>query len=157
MTLRYTYLVNMSALSHLQILQEIPTLLCPTFGATIGALFYVTLKILRCRRIFAAALPHIRKYFPDQLLWTDSLCINQQDIEEKSRQVGMMGRIFASARTVIVWLGGDPDNIADDLETMTVSMSEQKADGERRRNLLRQLSSMKWFYRACRAVGTEDT
>ncbi|MCJ1456068.1 hypothetical protein MMC28_006425 [Mycoblastus sanguinarius] len=37
--------------------------------------------------------------------WIDSLCINQQDLEEKAHQVRMMGEIFASAEHVVAWLG----------------------------------------------------
>lgn len=41
----------------------------------------------------------------ETLIWIDAICINQQDLEERSAQVNMMGRIFRSARTVVVWLG----------------------------------------------------
>lgn len=37
--------------------------------------------------------------------WVDAICINQQDIYEKNWQVGMMGRIFANARLVLIPLG----------------------------------------------------
>ncbi|CAK3794774.1 Hypothetical predicted protein [Lecanosticta acicola] len=38
-------------------------------------------------------------------IWIDSICINQSDLREKAKQVGMMGRIFRGARWVVVWLG----------------------------------------------------
>lgn len=38
-------------------------------------------------------------------LWTDALCINQQDDEEKSRQVMMMGRIYTLAHHTVIYLG----------------------------------------------------
>lgn len=38
-------------------------------------------------------------------LWADALCINQDDIEEKSRQVAMMGRIYMTAHHTIIYLG----------------------------------------------------
>lgn len=41
----------------------------------------------------------------ETLIWIDAICINQQDPEERSAQVNMMGHIFRSARTVVVWLG----------------------------------------------------
>ncbi|KAG2129759.1 heterokaryon incompatibility protein-domain-containing protein [Suillus clintonianus] len=47
-------------------------------------------------------LEHLRQ---NTLIWIDAICINQQDLEERSAQVNMMGRIFHSARTVVVWLG----------------------------------------------------
>ena len=51
------------------------------------------------------ALQEIRHEETDLMLWTDALCINQDDAEEKGAQVAMMGDIFASATTVITWLG----------------------------------------------------
>lgn len=43
------------------------------------------------------------------LLWIDAICINQEDIHERGRQVSIMGRIYSNAVLVFVWLGtGDP-------------------------------------------------
>ncbi|OAL54863.1 hypothetical protein IQ07DRAFT_676820 [Pyrenochaeta sp. DS3sAY3a] len=44
----------------------------------------------------------------ETLFWTDSLCLNQSDIEEKAQQVPRMGDIYASAAVVVVWLGCEP-------------------------------------------------
>jgi hypothetical protein len=41
-----------------------------------------------------------------RLLWIDAICINQDDGNEKNRQVPQMGAIFRQARKVLVWLGG---------------------------------------------------
>ena len=41
----------------------------------------------------------------DLFLWIDALCINQRDIDEKSKQVPKMTEIFSSAYTVLIWLG----------------------------------------------------
>ncbi|KAL9079714.1 MAG: hypothetical protein Q9157_001440, partial [Trypethelium eluteriae] len=38
-------------------------------------------------------------------LWVDFLCINQQDIEERSQQVRMMRAIFSHSSEVLIWLG----------------------------------------------------
>lgn len=43
-----------------------------------------------------------------RVLWADAVCINQCDIEERGRQVQMMGWIYRSAEQVLVWLGTDP-------------------------------------------------
>ncbi|CAG5140183.1 uncharacterized protein ALTATR162_LOCUS653 [Alternaria atra] len=42
-----------------------------------------------------------------QNMWVDQLCINQFDLAERSKQVGMMNKIFRSASKVLVWLGCD--------------------------------------------------
>lgn len=41
------------------------------------------------------------------LFWIDAICINQEDLEERNRQVEMMWRIYRCADQVIVWLGID--------------------------------------------------
>ncbi|KAN0120325.1 Heterokaryon incompatibility protein (HET) domain containing protein [Hyaloscypha variabilis] len=42
---------------------------------------------------------------PPTELWIDAICINQRDMDEKSTQVSMMGRIFSQTQKVIIWLG----------------------------------------------------
>jgi hypothetical protein len=39
------------------------------------------------------------------LLWADAICIKQNDIQEKTRQVRMMRDIYEKAQRVIIWLG----------------------------------------------------
>jgi len=38
-------------------------------------------------------------------IWVDAICINQEDMQERSAQVAIMARIFASSSHLIVWLG----------------------------------------------------
>ncbi|KAH7086460.1 heterokaryon incompatibility protein-domain-containing protein [Paraphoma chrysanthemicola] len=38
-------------------------------------------------------------------LWIDQICINQEDITERNRQVPLMTEIYQTARQVLVWLG----------------------------------------------------
>jgi hypothetical protein len=38
-------------------------------------------------------------------LWIDAICINQASIEERNHQVGLMGKVYERAETVLVWLG----------------------------------------------------
>lgn len=95
-----------------------------------------------------SALPHIHRNFPGRFIWTDSLCIQQHDLEEKSHQVSVMGRIFASAEAVVVWLGEDPDEIADSLDHLTTDLPDAEATTAARRKLLTSLSTLSWFYRA---------
>lgn len=37
--------------------------------------------------------------------WIDAICINQDDIEEKNRQIRIMPHIYFRASEVLVWLG----------------------------------------------------
>ena len=41
----------------------------------------------------------------DRQLWVDALSINQNDAQEKSEQVAMIGRIFQRVAGVVAWLG----------------------------------------------------
>ncbi|ORX98819.1 heterokaryon incompatibility, partial [Clohesyomyces aquaticus] len=43
------------------------------------------------------------------LVWADQVCINQDDEEEKSHQVQLVGVIYSKASTVVSWLGADND------------------------------------------------
>lgn len=42
-------------------------------------------------------------------LWIDAICINQEDIQEKTRQVALMGDIYRTATCVHLWLGNEAD------------------------------------------------
>ncbi|GME64520.1 Ankyrin domain protein [Neofusicoccum parvum] len=42
---------------------------------------------------------------PEELFWIDALCINQDDLEERSAQVKIMPQIYGKAQSVSVWLG----------------------------------------------------
>ncbi|KAF2825418.1 HET-domain-containing protein [Ophiobolus disseminans] len=46
---------------------------------------------------------------PDRVLWIDALCINQEDLAEKSTQVALMGVIYSKARRCVAYLGEDWD------------------------------------------------
>ncbi|OAL18512.1 hypothetical protein AYO22_10489 [Fonsecaea multimorphosa] len=50
-------------------------------------------------------------------VWIDSICINQDDLAEKSRQVSMMREIYSRATATIIWLGEtcDGDIVATQL------------------------------------------
>ena len=46
----------------------------------------------------------------DGFFWIDFLCINQEDLQEKGEQVGMIYKIFSGSALVEAWLG---DNVED--------------------------------------------
>ncbi|CAG1975205.1 unnamed protein product [Fusarium graminearum] len=53
-----------------------------------------------------SALRYLRKEKQSRTLWTDALCIDQRNEDEKGAQVQLMDRIYAKATATIVWLGG---------------------------------------------------
>ena len=72
------------------------------------------------------ALRMLRKPNSNRVVWADSLCIDQNDNEEKNHQVALMGRIYQQASQVIVWLGTDPMGIA----SMAFDLARQLARHE---------------------------
>jgi len=58
----------------------------------------------------ASALRSARDHALDDtiILWADAICINQNDLDEKSHQVQLMGDIYRQASIVLSWLGCDP-------------------------------------------------
>ena len=45
----------------------------------------------------------------EKVLWVDALSISQTDLDEKARQVAMIGRVFKQAERVRVWVGEHAD------------------------------------------------
>lgn len=52
-------------------------------------------------------LRFVRPWRGIRMLWVDAICINQNNIPERSSQVANMGRIYSSCSRVIVYLGPD--------------------------------------------------
>ena len=51
------------------------------------------------------ALRRLRTPESTLVLWTDAVCINQSDLNERSQQVRFMGEIYSRAEEVMIWLG----------------------------------------------------
>ncbi|KAI0383743.1 heterokaryon incompatibility protein-domain-containing protein [Hypomontagnella monticulosa] len=56
-------------------------------------------------RIVEAMLRYFREPKKPRYLWIDAICLNQQDEDEKGKQIPEMGEIFTSADKVHIWLG----------------------------------------------------
>jgi hypothetical protein len=52
-------------------------------------------------------------------IWIDALCINQADQAERASQVKIMGRLYESARQVIIWLGEESGDSNTAMEYIT--------------------------------------
>lgn len=64
------------------------------------------------------ALRHLRRTDVAVLLWIDQICINQDDLKEKTQQVILMRKIYEHAWSTVVWLGEEADNSSGALETI---------------------------------------
>lgn len=63
-----------------------------------------SMPIRRNLSAFLAEATRHSSCFSDKI-WIDAVSINQDDVEEKSKQVAMMWQIYSNAKHVIVWLG----------------------------------------------------
>lgn len=52
-----------------------------------------------------AGMRRLRHLSEERVLWIDQLCINQDDKDEQSQQVLLMGDIYGRAKQTVVWLG----------------------------------------------------
>lgn len=59
-----------------------------------------------------ASLEHALRSVPlaYECIWADAVCINQRDVDERSAQVALMGKIYSQASQVVVWLGPSDDS-----------------------------------------------
>jgi hypothetical protein len=70
------------------------------------------------RRNLWDLLQHFRLPHQSRTLWIDAICINQSSIPERNAQVRIMGRIFAQAECVLVWLGEEDDGSDKAMKTL---------------------------------------
>lgn len=95
------------------------------------------------------ALQHIRHASQRQCIWVDAICIDQQNLQERGHQVGLMGQIYSNAIRVLVWLG--PDTSCCAAETFQVifkaSYDATFARAPSVKEALERLISCKWFSR----------
>ncbi|KAM6516186.1 hypothetical protein FALCPG4_014377 [Fusarium falciforme] len=67
-------------------------------------------KLFPITKNCAAVLHKIRKPGGTRAIWIDSLCINQNDVNERSVQVSQMGKIFSGAQKVHIYIGNNIDD-----------------------------------------------
>ena len=67
-------------------------------------------KTFHTTRNLDIALRHLRDSKDSVMLWADQICINQNDLQERTQQVLLMSKIYERARSTVVWLGEEADN-----------------------------------------------
>ena len=73
---------------------------------------------LKVTKSLYSALCQFRSAGQKRTLWADAICINQQDLEERSTQVSIMGKIYSQARRVLIWLGEETDRDSEAFDVM---------------------------------------
>ncbi|KAG9189865.1 hypothetical protein G6011_06733 [Alternaria panax] len=94
----------------------------PTFDRTIS--FEYGHKMIT--PTLAGALNQLRSTEHSVFLWTDQICIDQEDLAEKVQQIPLMGMIYTHATNTLIWLGEDNGEAAalalDLMETVYVRL-----------------------------------
>jgi hypothetical protein len=89
-----------------------------------------------------SALLNLRDEKRTLMVWADGVCINQRDDAEKAIQIGLMGRIYASAPHTIIYLGPaestDPESMCSTIREGTYIDKDEK---------LSSVFMRKWFTR----------
>jgi hypothetical protein len=75
-------------------------------------------EILSVTQNLSTALRYLRRPGTKRAIWIDAICINQDDIQERSVEVARMGFIYNKARQVIIWLGPSVENSDLAIETL---------------------------------------
>lgn len=76
----------------------------------------------------AQALPFLRYVDQSRTLWIDAICVNQEDLTERSLQVQKMAALYTYASRVIVWLGPATKDSQLGLRTMSTLRSKISFD-----------------------------
>jgi hypothetical protein len=66
-----------------------------------------------------SALLNLRLTDRPRAVWADAICINQEDLDERIQQVGIMGDIYRGALRTVVWLGAPLISAGEDVDTPT--------------------------------------
>ena len=113
---------------------------------------------LHVRSNLLEALKRIRHPTESVPFWTDAICMNQKDFEEKEDQVRKMHRIYNLAEDVMIWLGfGESseqeedtfkqlENILD-LKKLDAMCANGASDYLSQWSLIAQLMKNRWFSR----------
>jgi Heterokaryon incompatibility protein (HET) len=66
----------------------------------------------------SVALQHLRLPQMARTLWVGAICINQDNLDERSEEVSKMGLIYGNARRVVIWLGQESRDSTQAIEAL---------------------------------------
>ncbi|KAL4947954.1 heterokaryon incompatibility protein-domain-containing protein [Aspergillus filifer] len=69
------------------------------------------------------AMRRLRNTSTPRVIWIDAICINQEDDDEKSQQVAMMGEIYKGCMGCIIWLGESSENAEEGVQSVTAAQA----------------------------------
>ncbi|KAI1643079.1 HET-domain-containing protein [Daldinia loculata] len=114
--------------------------------------FTEELIVDQCYLMITPNLMYALQRFPmpteNRMIWVDAICINQEDNDEKSRQIPFMRQIYRSASSVLVWLGIDESG-SDSLRRLH-HYTKQSGSSVSTAEITRELGNitgLPWFHR----------
>ncbi|OAL55027.1 hypothetical protein IQ07DRAFT_284143 [Pyrenochaeta sp. DS3sAY3a] len=75
-------------------------------------------------------LRQLRKTDKPQIIWIDSVCINQSSMDERNHQVGLMGRIYQRAKTVEMCIYNPTTDYRGAMGLLNVLLAEGQSVGK---------------------------
>ncbi|TVY75934.1 Heterokaryon incompatibility protein 6 OR allele [Lachnellula suecica] len=91
-----------------------------------------------------SALRDLRHKSVSLWIWADGICINQEDGEEKVKQIGVMGKIYEGALHTVIYLGPEDGHT----ESSIMALSTWKTRGkESSADAMEPILSKEWFNR----------
>jgi hypothetical protein len=85
-------------------------------------------KSLSIRRNLEDVLKRLRNTHTQRVIWTDAICINQENPKEKEGQLKLMREIYSKAARVLIWLGEDMEGKAEQAFRRIESIASLKED-----------------------------
>jgi hypothetical protein len=89
--------------------------------------------VLSCQANLYTALTNLRSRRKVLTLWVDAVCIDQKNANEVTHQVGVMDGIYASATSILVWLGEPEEKAEGNLAIETALQNSKPRWMERQR------------------------
>ncbi|KAK8121778.1 hypothetical protein PG984_010448 [Apiospora sp. TS-2023a] len=125
-------------------------------------------RFIRISTNLEGALRKLRQKHGDEALgrgfrlWVDQICIDQENVQERSHQVQLMYSIYEKAEKVFVWLGPDDYDVAKEAfytVRMLASLDENQTKelGTDQIHVLKDLFDCRWFRRlwVVQEIGTD--
>lgn len=97
------------------------------------------------------ALRRLRCIDSPRMIWTDQICINQANTQERNHQIQLMTRIYTQAEGVAIYLGESHDDsdlvmdIIGDIHDPSIDLEERVLKPNT--DMLRSLFGRPWFSR----------
>ncbi|KAK0710171.1 heterokaryon incompatibility, partial [Lasiosphaeria miniovina] len=76
-----------------------------------------------------AALTELRREDEERIVWIDVICINQEDVVEKSIHVPLMHHVYQRASRVVIWLGRPSQDSDEAMTHVDILLQERTIGG----------------------------